>query len=91
VWMLVAVFRAGITKIGDKADSEGRLLTLAAMTGIVAILAHSFLDFNLHIPANAALFFVLCSAVATPFKHHIKPIEFEPNQDDDDETEMNEL
>jgi len=74
--MLVAVFRSGMKKVGDKADTDGRLLILAAMTGIVAILAHSFLDFNLHIPANAALFFLLCSAVATPFKHQMKPIEF---------------
>jgi O-antigen ligase len=33
--------------------------TLAAMAGIIAILAHSALDFNLHIPANAFLFMVL--------------------------------
>ena len=76
VWMLIAVFRSGMKKVGDKADTDGRLLILAAMTGIVAILSHSFLDFNLHIPANAALFFLLCSAVATPFKHQMKPIEF---------------
>ena len=69
VWMLVGVFRSGFSKVMDRDDEEGRLLTLAALTGIVGILIHSFIDFNLHIPANAALFFVLCAAVAAPFKH----------------------
>jgi O-antigen ligase len=78
VWMLVGVFRSGFSKVMDRDDEEGRLLTLAALTGIVGILIHSFIDFNLHIPANAALFFVLCAAVAAPFKHKIKPAEFRP-------------
>jgi hypothetical protein len=58
---------------------------LAALTGIVGILIHGLLDFNLRIPANAALFFVLCAAVATPFKHKIKPAEFRPWPVEDDE------
>jgi O-antigen ligase len=78
VWFLVGVFRSGWAKIMERDDPEGRLLTIAALTGVVGIVAHSFLDFNLHIPANAALFFVLCAAIATPFKHRIKPAEFQP-------------
>jgi O-antigen ligase len=85
VWMMVGVFRSGFAKIMDRDDGEGRLLTLAALTGVLGILIHSFLDFNLHIPANASLFFVLCAAVATPFSHRImKPAEFHPWADDDD-------
>jgi hypothetical protein len=34
------------------------------MLGCTGILIHSFVDFNLQIPANAALFYVLC-VVAT--------------------------
>jgi O-antigen ligase len=85
VWMLVGVFRSGFSKVMDRDDEEGRLLTLAALTGIVGILIHSFIDFNLHIPANAALFFVLCAAVAAPFKHKIKPAEFRPWVSDPEE------
>ena len=33
-------------------------MILGTMSGIVAILIHSFVDFNLHIPANAILFTV---------------------------------
>ena len=35
-------------------------VALAALLGVTGILVHSFMDFNLQIPANAALFFVLC-------------------------------
>ena len=73
VWFLVAVFRSGWKKIFDVNDTEGRALTLAALAGVSGIAVHGMLDFNLHIPANAALFFVLCAAIATPFKHTIKP------------------
>jgi hypothetical protein len=38
------------------------------MAGIFAILCHSFIDFNLHIPANALFFTVLCALVAAPDK-----------------------
>jgi hypothetical protein len=34
--------------------------------GVIGILVHSFVDFNLQIPANAALFYVLCSIAAAP-------------------------
>jgi O-antigen ligase len=83
VWFLFGVFRNGFAKMRDAADSEGRLLTLALLTGIVAILVHSLLDFNLHIPANAALFFVLCAAAATPFRRRIRPVDLTAYHDDD--------
>jgi O-antigen ligase len=77
LFLLVAVYRAGFAKMRERADEEGRVLTLAALAGMSALLAHSFVDFNLHVPANAAIFFVLCSAVATPFRRRIEaqPVE----------------
>ena len=38
---------------------------MAALLGCVGILVHSFFDFNLQIPANAALFYVLCAIAAS--------------------------
>jgi len=35
------------------------LITRGATTGMVAMLIHSFFDFNLHIPANAYIFFAI--------------------------------
>ena len=39
-------------------------MQLAALTGVSGIVVHSLFDFNLHIPANAALFYVLCVIAA---------------------------
>jgi hypothetical protein len=41
--------------------------TLAALLGITGILAHSFVDFNLQIPANAAMFYVIAPTAAASF------------------------
>jgi len=40
-------------------------VSLAALAGCTGIVVHSLSDFNLHIPANAALFYVLCAVAAT--------------------------
>ncbi|MGC2196652.1 MAG: hypothetical protein WA628_18405, partial [Terriglobales bacterium] len=40
-------------------------LSLAALLGCTGILFHSFVDFNMQIPANAALFYVLCALAAS--------------------------
>ena len=66
IWFLVALYRAAIRKISNWTSSVSGSLTLACLLGITAILVHSFFDFNLQIPANAALFYVLCSLAASP-------------------------
>ncbi len=43
----------------------------AALMAIMVILIHSFTDFNLQIPANAAIFVALC-AIAVLAKHHTR-------------------
>ena len=81
-WFLYGVCREGSRKVSDRNDQEGSVLALGAMTGVVALLAHSLLDFNLHIAANAAVFYVLCSAIAAPFKHQVRQLEFTPLEED---------
>lgn len=66
IWFLAALYRAAIGKISNWAASVSGSLTLACLLGITGILVHSFFDFNLQIPANAALFYVLCSLAASP-------------------------
>jgi hypothetical protein len=39
-------------------------MTLACILGFTGILIHSTVDFNLQIPANAALFYVVCTVAA---------------------------
>jgi O-antigen ligase len=66
VWFMVLLFRQAASKLKNWTDTATGSLTVAALLGIVGILVHSFLDFNLQIPANAALFFVLCALAAAP-------------------------
>ncbi len=65
VWFLVLVFRQAARKLGNWTETASGALTVAALLGCVGILVHSFLDFNLQIPANAALFYVLCAIAAS--------------------------
>jgi hypothetical protein len=63
------MFRKAAGKLKDWTETASGALTVAALLGCVGILTHSFLDFNLQIPANAALFYVLCAiAAAAPLE-----------------------
>ncbi len=64
IWFLTLVFWKGAKKLGNWNEDVNGAVALAAMAGVVGILVHSFLDFNLQIPANAALFYVLCMIAA---------------------------
>jgi O-antigen ligase len=67
VWFVVLVFRGASTKLKNWTETMSGAMTVTALLGIVGILVHSFADFNLQIPANAALFYVLCAmAAASP-------------------------
>ncbi len=69
IWFLVTVFRQAAGKLKNWTESASGALTVIALLGCIGILVHSFLDFNLQIPANAALFYVLCAmAAAAPLK-----------------------
>ena len=61
-WLLFLFFRAGFSKMKSR-SRQVRGITLGAMGAVVAILIHSFSDFNLHIPANAVLFTALTATV----------------------------
>lgn len=64
LWFIVVLYRAGLRNMGKTRPSPTRLMAVAALAGCTGLLAHGFTDFNLHVPANAALFYVLC-ALAT--------------------------
>jgi O-antigen ligase len=68
LWFLVVTFRRAWVKLDNWTETANGVLTVAALLGCVGILVHSVLDFNLQIPANAALFYVLCAIAASdPF------------------------
>jgi O-antigen ligase len=68
IWFLVTLYTRAIKKIGHWTSEISGAVTLACVLGLSGILVHSAVDFNLQIPANAALFYVLCTIAASePF------------------------
>lgn len=63
-WFLFSIYRAAIRKLKVSPSELNAEVALAALLGVTGILVHGFVDFNLQIPANAALFFVLCTIAA---------------------------
>jgi O-antigen ligase len=64
VWFIVLVYRNGL-RFSRNGDREWLgVLRTASLVGCSGILVHSLLDFNLQVPANAALFYVFCALAA---------------------------
>lgn len=67
VLILIAVvtfFRTAFRNLKERLRYEWGWMQLGAAVGAIGLFGHSFVDFNLRIPANAA-WFVVCLAVAT--------------------------
>src|SRR5271155_1835001 len=68
LWFLIILYRRTIKKIGKWEAEMSGAVALTCLLGLSGILVHSAVDFNLQIPANAALFYVLCTVAASdPF------------------------
>jgi O-antigen ligase len=68
LWFLVTLYTRALKKMGNWTGEISGATTLACVLGLSGILVHSAFDFNLQIPANAALFYVLCTIAASePF------------------------
>lgn len=68
IWFVITLYTRALKKIGDWTADISGAVTLACLLGVSGILVHSAVDFNLQIPANAALFYVLCTIAASePF------------------------
>lgn len=84
LWFLIVLYRRAFRKIGNWTSHVTGALTLACIMGFTGILVHSFVDFNLQVPANAAFFYVYCClATASPLLqrvHKRKPIAAEPEE-----------
>ena len=66
LWFLVAVFRESWRNLEKPQGTWSRGTALAALVSVSGILIHSASDFNLHVPANAAIFFVMCTVACVP-------------------------
>jgi O-antigen ligase len=66
VWYMIILYRQVRRKLGKWSTDVNSAVTLACAMGVIGILVHSLVDFNLQIPANAALFYVLTTIAAAP-------------------------
>jgi O-antigen ligase len=64
LWFLWSLFRNAGRKLQNWSEDTNGAVGLAAMLGVTGILVHSLVDFNLQVPANAALFYVLGAVAA---------------------------
>jgi O-antigen ligase len=61
---LIIVYRKCLANIRNWTENPNGAVAVSALVGISGILVHSLVDSNLQIPANAALFYVLCTIAA---------------------------
>jgi O-antigen ligase len=66
LWFVVIVYRKALPKLGNWTSDVNGATALVCTLAFTGILVHSFFDFNLQIPANAALFFVASTIAAAP-------------------------
>jgi O-antigen ligase len=67
IWFVYRLYRHGLPTSQRWEFKWGAAISVAALLGCTAMLLHSLVDFNLHVPANAAVFYVLCAlAVSRP-------------------------
>ena len=65
LWFLVRLYRHGLPTSRRWEFKWDGAVSLASLLGCTGILFHSFVDFNLQIPANAAMFYALCGLAAS--------------------------
>lgn len=72
LWFLVSLYRRAWRKLPNWQEDLNGAVALAALIGCTGILVHGFLDSNLQVPANAALFYTLAAIAAanTKFGSH---------------------
>jgi len=66
LWMLAAGGREAARNLKRTSGTATGALLAAMVAGCIGFLAHGWLDFNFHIPANASSFVVLAALAAVP-------------------------
>jgi O-antigen ligase len=64
IWLVAAAMREILRNLKSTRESTAGALLLGAACGCLGFMVHGWLDFNFHIPANAASFAVLGAVVA---------------------------
>jgi len=66
-WFLGALFSESLKRLRQDNNSFAGTLQLSGLVACVGFLVHSLVDFNLHIPSNAFLFFLMAHLATTEF------------------------
>jgi O-antigen ligase len=67
-WFLGVLFSESLRRLRQDNNSFVGTLQLSGLIACVGFLVHSFVDFNLHIPSNAFLFFLMAHLATTEFR-----------------------
>lgn len=59
LWFLGTLLFDSLRRLAESGNTFASTLQLSGLVGCLGFLTHSLVDFNLHIPANALLFFLL--------------------------------
>jgi len=65
LWVIAAAVWSGLREFGESRGPFKRSILLGAVIGVMSMALHSFVDFNLHIPANAVMFMTLMAIIMT--------------------------
>ena len=68
LWLVITAYRRALRKMSNWTGEISGAVALACVLGLSGILVHSAVDFNLQIPANAAVFYVLAATAAASFQ-----------------------
>ncbi len=69
---LALFFRQAFGGLSERVKRDTGWIEVGAAVGCCGLLVHSFVDFNFHVPANAA-WFAVCVAIATSSVPHLLP------------------
>ncbi len=64
IWFILVLYRSGLSRFRSDGQEWRSVLRTGTLVGCTGILVHSLFDFNLQVPANAALFYVFCALAA---------------------------
>jgi len=68
VWFLGILLFDSFRRLSQAASAFSSTVQLSALIACLGFLTHSLVDFNLHIPANALLFFLMASLATTEIR-----------------------
>ncbi len=72
-WFLGVLFSKSLKRLRQLSNSFGGTLQLAGLVACAGFLVHGLVDFNLHMPSNALLFFLMAHLATSEIQHAASP------------------